>query len=194
MANGWTPERRQRQAALAHLNAASMSDNAIAKHVGVSHTFVASVRAAILHPLQDSPIVRTVLRNGRTYEQDTSKIGRIAEVPTQAQLDKSVARIQADDNAERRRQIADLQNELPEDDGPSDDEIRAGELAAAADAQAIEKLLESDDKLTAAYTEIKRLNAELAVVKVARDGWMNQANESVKRIKALQRKLDQAAA
>jgi hypothetical protein len=82
----------------------------------------------------------------------------------------------------------------PADDGPSDDEIRAGELAAAADAQAIEKLLESDDKLTAAYTEIKRLNAEVATLKVARDGYMNQSNQLIRTVKGLQRKLESAQA
>lgn len=79
------------------------------------------------------------------------------------------------------------------DDGPDAAELAANDLAVKADMEAIQKILESDDKLAAAYTEIKRLNAELAMVKVACNGWMNQANDSVKRIKALQRKLDQAA-
>lgn len=82
----------------------------------------------------------------------------------------------------------------PTDDGPDAAELAANDQAVKADMEAIQKILDADDKLAAAYTEIKRLNAELAMVKVARDGWMNQANDSVKRIKALQRKLDQAAA
>ena len=82
----------------------------------------------------------------------------------------------------------------PADDGPDEAEIAAGEAAAAADNAALQKLLESDDKLATAYAEIKRLNAELVVVKQARDGYMNKVNEQIKMIKRLQSKLDKAAA
>lgn len=78
----------------------------------------------------------------------------------------------------------------PEDDGPDDEEIAAGEAAERANADALQKLLNSDDKLAAAYDEIKRLNAELAVVKQARDGYMNKSNEQIKTIKRLQAKVD----
>lgn len=52
------------------------SDNKIAQAAGVSHTFVAERRKAILQPLQDVQTIRTVERNGKTYTQDTSKIGK----------------------------------------------------------------------------------------------------------------------
>lgn len=74
---------------------AAWSDNQIAKACGVSHPFVATVRAAILKPLQDSspstppqpsrPVMRTVTRNGTTYEQNTANIGKAAkpDAPTE---------------------------------------------------------------------------------------------------------------
>jgi len=61
-------------------------------------------------------------------------------------------------------------------------------MAVKADMDAIQKILDADDKLATAYAEIKRLNAELAVVKLARDGYMNQTVELIRRVKAFQRK------
>lgn len=55
------------------------SDSHIAKHAGVSHPFVADVRRSILKPLQDAPSVRTVERAGKTYQQDTTRIGKSAK-------------------------------------------------------------------------------------------------------------------
>ena len=78
----------------------------------------------------------------------------------------------------------------PQDDGPDDAEIAAGVAAERADADALQKLLNADDKLATAYAEIKRLNAELSVVKQSRDGHMNKANELIKTVKRLQSKVD----
>jgi hypothetical protein len=78
--------------------------------------------------------------------------------------------------------------------GADADELAANEAAARADALIIEQLLDSDDKLATAVAEIKRLNAELSVVKVSRDGFMNQCNQLVRRIKALQRQQAEAKA
>jgi len=74
------------------------------------------------------------------------------------------------------------------DDGPDAAELAANEMAVKADMDAIQKILDADDKLATAYAEIKRLNAELAVVKLARDGYMNQTVELIRRVKAFQRK------
>jgi hypothetical protein len=82
----------------------------------------------------------------------------------------------------------------PEDFGPSAEELAANEAAARADAEVMAQLLDSDDKLSTAVAEVKRLNAELSVVKVSRDGYMNQCSDLIRRIKWLQRKLDDAEA
>lgn len=83
-----------------------------------------------------------------------------------------------------------VQDSPPEDDGPDASELAANEQAVRADVDAMQKLLDSDDKLSTAYAEIKRLNAELSVVKLARDGYMNKVNEQIKIIKRLQSKVD----
>lgn len=69
------------KAALAHPKCALLSDREIAKHVGVSHEFVRSRRSSICQPLTDNKS-RTVTRNGTTYEQNVSNIGRKSEQPS----------------------------------------------------------------------------------------------------------------
>lgn len=53
----------------------------------------------------------------------------------------------------------------------------------------IEKVMGADDKLAAAHTEIKRQAAEIATLKISRDGWQNRCGEQVRIIKALKAKL-----
>lgn len=90
--------------------------------------------------------------------------------------------------------VKEVTREPVEDYGPDDAELAANAAAAAADMRAMEKLLEEDNKLSAAFAEIKRLNAELAQVKLARDGYMNKSNELIAMVKKLQRQLDRKAA
>ncbi len=62
--------------ALLHTNGASMSNRAIAKHVGVVHTTVRSIRRQLeLSGAIQQIDSRTVTRNGTTYQQNTTNIG-----------------------------------------------------------------------------------------------------------------------
>ena len=74
--------------------------------------------------------------------------------------------------------------------GPSNEEIEANEIAARADLESMNKLLDADDKLKEAFDEIHRLNAQNAGLRQARDRYMNQCNEQIRMIKSLQKKLD----
>lgn len=51
----------------------------------------------------------------------------------------------------------------------------------------IGKLLDSDNPLATLNSEIKRKKAELAIVKGARDQYMNRCNELVRRLKMMGR-------
>jgi hypothetical protein len=73
---------------------------------------------------------------------------------------------------------------------PDSHELRATELAHLADIDAMHKLLESNDALQTAYDEIKRLNAELASLKLREDGLINEKTEAIKMVKKLQKELD----
>jgi uncharacterized small protein (DUF1192 family) len=75
---------------------------------------------------------------------------------------------------------------------PDADELAENEAAQRADQEAMNKLLDAYDKLAAAFAEIKRLNAELATMRASRDGYMNQCNELIARIKRLQKQIDRA--
>lgn len=77
-----------------------------------------------------------------------------------------------------------------EDFGPDADELEAQAKADKADAEWLQKLLDSDDKLATAHAEVKRLNAVIATLEVVRDGYMNGRNEAIKMVKRLQSRLD----
>lgn len=68
-------KQRAVQAALKHPKCAGLSDRAIAKHVGVDQKTVGTWRAKLSEELPKID-KRTVTRNGATYEQNTSNIGK----------------------------------------------------------------------------------------------------------------------
>lgn len=77
----------------------------------------------------------------------------------------------------------------PEDYGPSEDEIAAALKAEQDERKTIELLLDADDKLAAAFEEIKRLKAEVAQLERSRDGHMNGALELTRLLKARDRQI-----
>lgn len=79
--------------------------------------------------------------------------------------------------------------EVPEDDGPSEEEIAAHAAAEAADRELVAKLLESDKPLAALAAENKQLKAEVAQLKLARDSYMNRANEAIALVKSRDRQI-----
>ena len=76
--------------------------------------------------------------------------------------------------------------------GPSEAEIQAAQDVAKADLDAVMALLESDDPKAALLIENERQRMELASVKSQRDGYMNQCNELIRRVKSLRKMLDKA--
>lgn len=160
---------------------AAWSDRKIAEACGVGNQMVGDVRRSICVNHTDAPTTRTVERNGTTYTQNTANIG------------KSVTR----QNEEARDTYAQPEPApkaapAPAYDGPDEAELRAAELQEQADQEAFNKLLMADDKLAAAYEEIKRLNAVNAVLESRMQGLMNEKNEAIRLCKSLQRRLDRA--
>jgi len=166
------------------------SDNAIAKQCHVDHKTVAARRIAILGISQDALTTRTVERNGKTYEQNTANIGRAAP---SVQIHRDAVK------AEHERNVAvggsGFARVEPEDDdyaGPSEAELKAAQDAAKADLDTVMALLESNDPNAALLIENERQRMELASVKSQRDGYMNQCNELIRRVKSLRKMLDKA--
>lgn len=73
---------------------------------------------------------------------------------------------------------------------PSDDELKANELAMQADLEALNKLLEADEPLKVAHEEIKRLNYLLAQQEVRLASIMREKSECIKLCKKQQTQLD----
>lgn len=78
----------------------------------------------------------------------------------------------------------------PQDDGPSANEMADAEREAAEELEALRKIALADDKVAAALDEAKKLRSLNRVLQERNDGLLNEKSELVKRIKALQRKLD----
>lgn len=73
---------------------------------------------------------------------------------------------------------------------PDEDEESKLELAEKEYAASIDKVMLADDKLTAAHDELKRQAAEIATLKISRDGFMNGKVAVTKMLKAEQRKTE----
>lgn len=193
---------------------ATWPETKIAEACRVSRTLVRAVMEE-RHLVEKQDAVRTVTRGGTTYKQDTSRIGKarppappadtkkLAKVATVATYPQ--AGVESDSSQGAAQATADpKKTALPsapapergqtlppaEDFGPTDAELAAQAREQEEEAAALRRLLESDDKLAALASENQQLRAEIRVLKERRDGLMNENAELVKRIKALQRKLD----
>ena len=165
------------------------SDRDIAKRFGFSNTFVGNIRRSLSTVDSEEPTERTyTTKHGTTAVMNTASIGK-AQLPklTPEQIERSAVRIETEMNREKRAQIAELQSELT--DAPDAAEMAALAMAEQSDREAMEKLLDSDDKLATAYAEIKRLNAELAQMRISRDGYMNKCNEAIALVKKRDRQI-----
>lgn len=148
-------------------------------------------------------IVRKVLSKERHKDKSNKEISRLCEVS-----DKFVATIR---NPEKKAKQAEnvkkhyekkakesaieSRSEEPKPsilDGtePSEDELKANEMAMQADLDALNKLLEADDALATAHAEIKRLNYLVAQKEVRIAAIMKEKSECIKLCKSLQSQLD----
>lgn len=150
------------------------SDRKIAEACGVSVSFVGAVR---------NPEVAEKQKQNRT--KNAEKVAEKRSPTTPATSTRAAA---------PAPKPAKIEPENIEYFGPSQEEMDAAVEEAKQDVEALQRLLESDDKLAALAAENAQLRAELAVVKVSRDGYMNRSNELIDRVKWLKRKLAKAEA
>lgn len=156
------------------------SDRKIAEVCGVGNQMVGDVRRSICVNHTDVTTTRTVERNGKTYTQNTANIGK-KPVESDSAKSKPAPKPAPAKEAEPE--------EIPQDDGPSAEELAAMEAAEEADRALVATMLESDDALAALAEENKRLKAEVAQLKLARDGYMNRCNEAIALVKARDRQI-----
>lgn len=166
-------KRKSVEAALAHELTGHKTDAEIARICRVSKPFVASVRSPEAKKRQDK-------------NRDKSNAKKVAET--------------APSNPITPEPAAQAPQEPPKDinpndgDAPSREEIEAAEEALRADQEMMYKLLESDEPLKVAMEENKRLNQRVAQLEARLRGLMNERNEAVKMVKALQKQIDKSKA
>jgi len=138
----------------------------IAESCKVSRTLVRDILEE-LHLVEKQDATRTVERGGKTYQQNVTNIGKSKNKKAKSKAEETP----------------------PEyaDGDPDDNELTMLKEREALDRAAFDKLVASDDALATAYEEIKRLNAELAVVKGQRDQYMNRCNELIRQVRAMKR-------
>lgn len=155
-----------------------VSTNAeMAERAGVSER---TIKQAKVVQERATPKVKQAVKDG---ELSVKRAAEIAQLPAKEQA-----------KAIKAPKPAKLEPEDVEYFGPSQEEMDAAVEEAKQDVEALQRLLESDDKLAALAAENSQLRAELAVVKVSRDGYMNRSNELIDRVKWLKRKLAKAEA
>lgn len=151
--------------ALKHPTSKAWSDNQIAKHCGVSDHLVSDVRKSIFEILEDSSS-RTVTRNGTTYKQDTSKIG------------KSRKKSSKEEEAPSDEPFG-----APEDYAPDDEEIRQSIAENAEYQKSIERIMAADDKLSAANEEIKRQRFIITGLEARLAGEQRKSADAIRKMK-----------
>jgi len=162
------------------------SDRDIAKRFGFSHPFVGNVRRSLETVTSEKPAERTyTTKHGTTAVMNTANIG------VQQHREAAKARHEADIARGGHGSVLPPAPAVvePEDDGPSAEELAAHAAAEAADRELVAKLLDSDEPLAALAEENKQLKAEIAQLKLARDGFMNRCNEAIALVKARDRQI-----
>lgn len=81
----------------------------------------------------------------------------------------------------------------PADDGPDEQELQANALAAKEEEKYLQGLLDADDKMLFLHNENKKLIAEVAQLKVSRNGYMTELAEYKKITAKVQRQNDRLA-
>lgn len=174
--------------ALNHPVSCKWSNSQIAKHCGVSDKTVAAVRDSHFGNSEVTTAERTyTTKHGTTAVMNTANVGKKKNAKKDKPAQQPKPTVEMKPTAPQGNTA---NTEVPEYDGPSDEEIRAAELQQQADEAIFNKLLLDDDKLSTAYAEIKRLNAVNAALEARLQGLMNEKAEAIRLCKSLQRKVD----
>lgn len=167
------------------------SDRAIAKHVGVSHPFVAAIRSPEVKDRQaDARDASAVKAATKAAEKSP------AEVPQQAGADSGEVE---SDSTQEPAAAAQAAPKVESDSTPAIDpsayriaelEQMAAELLA--DNNSMTAVFEADDKLATALAENKRLRSEVGGLRERINGLMGEKNESVRLMKSWRKRAEKA--
>lgn len=170
-------KRKAVQTLLADPEWAAWSDRKIAEVCGVGAPFVGDVRRSICNPITDTQAVRTVERNGKTYTQDTSNIGKakVAAPSAPSHVPAPVVEPEAeepDDYTEldaAHDQITELQSALVV--------ARMGDVPE-------EQKTQASDHIAALIAELATANATIRALTISRDTYMAENAQMLRQMKA----------
>lgn len=165
------------------------SDRAIAKHVGVSHPFVAAIR---------SPEVKERQADAR----DASAVKAAAKAPAKAapQAAAEGGEVESDSTQAPTEPVTTAVPKVESDSTPAANPLvyRVAELEQMAaellaDNNSMTAVFEADDKLATALAENKRLRAEVGGLRERVNGLMSEKNEAIRLMKSWRSKAEKAA-
>jgi hypothetical protein len=169
---------------------AQWPETKIADSCGVSRTLV---RALIeeSHLVEKQDAVRTVTRAGKTYQQDTSRIGTTAPQPKKEAPKSSAKRELAPPPQADADQMAEAQHTITE---------LAEENEQLRDKLAVESLIDSEEAKTQTAETIRELRAlvktqaaEIDALRVSRDTYMRENGEMKSQINYWRKQAEKAA-
>lgn len=169
-------KRKAVEAMLADAEWVTWSDRKIAEACGVSHSFVAAIRNPQVAQKQKENRQASSTKKATKVESDSTSVGD-TEPQKQPAKPAKPAYVEPEDS---------------DYSGPSNEELQAAQEAAKADVDKVMELLESDDPKAELLKENECQRLEIATLKSQRDGYMNQANELIRRVKSLKKMLEKA--
>ena len=177
-----TPEDKRNavNAALADEELGHWSDHEVARKCRVSQPFVSKIRASLTDNVISEPRTYTT-KHGTTATMKPRAPKPAAATQNASEPYQPVA--QAPQAEANDPQVTDAE-------APDDAEMQANALAEQADVKYLNDLISADEPTALMHAEIKRLNLEVAQLKVARDGYMRELNEYKKIAAKVQREND----
>ena len=178
------------------------SDREIARQCGVSNMLVGDIRKSYLKELTDADEsessltdTRTVERGGKTYEQDTTNIGKKKEPTTPSSKKQSrtleVAPLpeEQQDESDDLAQAYDTIAELAAENDRLMDHVAVGQMDASdiAKVDAMEVMAELRER-------VKTLEAENDVLRSSRDTYMTKVGEMQRQINYWRRQAEKGVA
>ncbi len=140
---------------------------------------------ASLHGEEIKPATRTVERNGKTYEQNTTNIGKAAVADSAAPAKPALTVVAP---------VIAPEDEYTELDAAHDQihELQAELVVARIHSTDSEEAAQAATLIAELRAHIKTLEATLKAVKISRDTYQNQVAEMQRQINRQRREIDRA--
>lgn len=177
------------------------------KSVGTTELLKTTKELAKISGVSESSIekAKSILRNAEPEVQDAvksgkiglEKAGKIAKLPKDQQAAAINKPIISPKHSRLNKNFeagtTDPKPSILDGNTPSDEELRANEMAMQADQELLNKLLDSNEPLKVAHEELTKLNFLNSQLKVRIDSLMSEKNEAITLCKKLQKQLDKAS-